>query len=174
MPDTQQRHLYILRHAKSDWGTGATTDFDRPLATRGIKDAPRMGKWMRKHKLIPDFVLSSSALRAKQTVLAVTKELNISEPSIHFDKNLYLASLSKLIKTLNDCPQGARQVLLVGHNPGMDDLLGYLCTQELPYSESGKLMTTAALAHVQLEVNWGEITQACGRLVKLTRPRDLE
>jgi phosphohistidine phosphatase len=98
------RQLYILRHAKSAWDTDAPADFDRPLAKRGQKDAPRIGKWMHTHGLKPDVVISSPALRAKQTAIAVCGKLKFKQDAIQFDERIYEASSRTLLQVLADIP----------------------------------------------------------------------
>lgn len=175
MTSAKQRELYILRHAKSDWESGVASDFERPLAKRGEKDAPAMGKWMRKQHLQTDYIISSPAERAKQTIHAVAKELDIARKNIHFNENIYLASVDTLLKELGHCPAHAKNVLLVGHNPGLDDLLQYLVPeQSLSLTESGKLMTTAALARLSMPKDWTGLKRHCAALISLTRPGDLK
>jgi phosphohistidine phosphatase len=174
MPVSNHRELYILRHAKSDWGSAAESDFERPLAKRGKKDAPAMGRWMSNHKVKIDYVISSPAKRTKQTVHAVVKELHVPKGAVHFDERVYLASVETLLQVLKECPAGTRNLMLVGHNPGLDDLLKYLANeQQLPFTESGKLLTTASLAHLSLPKDWSRLDRHCGKLVSFTRPRDL-
>jgi phosphohistidine phosphatase len=168
------RHLLVLRHAKSDWNSGADSDFDRPLAKRGIKDAPLMGRWMKKHNIVPGYIVSSPALRAKQTIEAVAKELGITKDKIHFDDNIYAASLNTLLNILAACPKASKSILLVGHNPGLDDLVEYLCGNELGYTKSGKLMTTAALAQIAMPEHWDSLPRHCAGLIAITRPKELK
>lgn len=172
MTTAKQRELYILRHAKSDWDSDAKSDFERPLAKRGKKEAPAMGKWMAKQKLKIDYITSSPAERAKQTIHAVVKELGIAKKEIHFNEKIYLASLETLLKILGKTPDKAKNVMLVGHNPGLDDLLQHL-VEDAPLTESGKLMTTACLARINLPEDWTQLQRHCGNLISLTRPRDI-
>jgi phosphohistidine phosphatase len=172
MAKTKQRELFILRHAKSDWDSDAETDFDRPLAKRGNKDAPDMGKWMKKQKLLPDHIVSSPAERAKQTIYAVAKELGLSKKHVHFDEKIYMANLGALLKVLTECPQKAKTVMLVGHNPGLDELLQFLVSDP-PLTDSGKLLTTACLAQIALPDDWTQLPRHCGKLISITRPRDI-
>src|SRR4029079_309598 len=96
--------LLLLRHAKSDWDDSSLRDFDRPLAARGERDAPRMGKALRKSGASPDFIVSSPAARAKATVEAVVKAARLSiKPS--FDENVYGASSAELMKIVRRLPE---------------------------------------------------------------------
>ena len=168
------RHLLIMRHAKSDWDSGASTDFERPLSKRGQHDAPMMGEWMHSQGLKPDHILSSPATRAKTTASLVCETLDIPISKIEQDQRIYEASLDDLLNILKEQPADTETVLLVGHNPGMDELVTYLCgndTQRLPY---GNLMPTAALAHLLMPNDWTDLKLNCAQLHSLTRPKDIK
>jgi phosphohistidine phosphatase len=167
------RELLILRHAKSDWDSGARTDFDRPLAKRGRKDAPRVGRWLKEQGLIPDHVVSSPAERAKQTVIGVCEQMNISPENINWDSRIYHASSGALLDVLNESPAEARRVLIAGHNPGLEILLQNLCANEVPIPEDWKLMPTAAVAHLEILSSWQDLEGGLARLLSLTRSRSL-
>lgn len=168
------RELLILRHAKSAWDTGAPSDFERPLAPRGRKAAPRVGRWLASQGLVPDFVVSSPAARARQTVEAVCSELGIGTEHIHWDRRIYGGWTRTLIDVLRDSPPDAGRVLIAGHNPGLEDLLESLCRErpEIPYD--GKLMPTAAVARLQIDPPWAELRPGCASLLSLTRARQLK
>lgn len=169
-----KRELLILRHAKSDWDSGAASDFDRPLSRRGRDDAPRVGQFLYRQGLIPDFVVSSPARRAKQTVIAVCGEMGIRQDEIHWDSRIYHAGAGALLDVLNDCPGNAQRVLIAGHNPGLELLLQNLCDQEIPMPDDYKLMPTAAVAHLEILSEWKSLEGGLARLVGLTRARSLE
>ncbi|MDQ3773928.1 MAG: histidine phosphatase family protein [Pseudomonadota bacterium] len=120
------RRLLIMRHAKSDRGTPGEPDFDRPLAKRGQRDALRMGEWLRAQGLVQDLVLASPARRARETASKVCKVLDIEKQAIQWEPRIYDATRADLIEVLADCPADRRLVLLVGHNPGLEELLEYL------------------------------------------------
>ena len=160
------RRLLIMRHAKSDWDMAAATDFDRPLNKRGERDAPCMGQWLRKNKLIPDWIISSPALRAKETVLLVCEELGLKKKAIHWEEKLYAAELKTLLTALAQCPEDRHLVMLVGHNPGLEELLVYLTGME-------NRMPTAAIACIQLPQNWGRLKRGSGQLETLIFPKAL-
>lgn len=168
------RELLILRHAKSAWDTGARTDFDRPLAPRGRKAAPRVGRWLYEEKLAPDYVVSSPAERAKQTVLAVCAELGIEPDQVHWDRRIYGGGAWTLIGVLRETPANASRVLIAGHNPGLEDLLCALCEQRFPGTSDDKPLPTAAVARLEIEVPWAELGPASARLLSLTHARSLE
>jgi phosphohistidine phosphatase len=168
------RELLILRHAKSAWDSGARNDFDRPLAPRGEAAAPRVGRWLDEERLRPDYVVSSPAERARQTVLAVCGELGIEASQVHWDRRIYGGGARILIDVLRDCPAGAGRVLIAGHNPGLEDLLCTLCEERVSGPGGGKLMPTAAVARLGIGVPWAELGPASASLVSLTHARSLE
>jgi phosphohistidine phosphatase len=168
------RELLILRHAKSDWDSSARTDFDRPLAKRGRKDAPRVGRWLNEQGLIPDYVVSSPAERAKQTVIGVCEQMGIGPDAINWDDRIYHASSGALLDVLNECPPEANRVLIAGHNPGLEILLQNLCANEVPMPPDYKLMPTAAVAHLEVLSSWRKLEGGLARLINLTRSRSLK
>jgi len=167
------RELLLLRHAKSDWDSGAATDFERPLARRGKRDAPRVGEWLYREGLVPARVLSSPAQRARQTALKVCKALDIKKKDICWEPDLYDASLAALLGVLARCPATARTVLLVGHNPGLEELLRHLTGGEHAAPADGKLLTTAALARLEMPDDWSHLEPGCAVLLTIMRPREV-
>ncbi len=167
------RHLLVLRHAKSAWDTDAASDFHRPLAKRGKKDGPRMGKWLAEQALIPDHVVSSPAKRARQTAVAVCKPLGIAKQAIRQDERIYMGVTGGLLHVLADCPPDAETVMIVGHNPGLEDLVEYLCgAVDVP--ADGKMLPTATVAHLEMPDRWDALAGGSARLRSITRPRSLE
>ena len=164
------RELLLLRHAKSDWDS-SSDDFERPLNTRGQRDAPRIGQWLREHKLMPGCVVSSPARRAAQTAQAVCEALGYPPDRIVWDKRLYLASRETLLGVLAEQIKKHHCLMLIGHNPGLEQLLEYLAEDAPTRQPNGKLLTTATLAHLRLAAP-SPIAQG-GRLLNLVRPRDL-
>ena len=167
------RYLLLLRHAKSDWDSDAAEDYERPLAKRGKKDARRMGQWMHQEGLRPDYVVSSPAVRARETVYGVCKELGIHNDDVQFDRRIYEADAATLLAVLADCPQGPNTTLLVGHNPGLADLLTWFWGEKTTMPEDGKLLPTATLARLRMPKDWTRLERGCARMVVLTRPRSL-
>ena len=166
-----QRELLVMRHAKSDWSTDRP-DFDRPLAPRGERDAVTMADWLVECGLEPDIVLTSSATRARSTAQAVADAFAIDDDRVQALDGLYLADAWTWLRALEDAAPG--RILLCGHNPGLDDLVEYLCADDAPpLTPDGKLMTTAAIAHYAFDEEWSEIGRGSGRLLTLVRPREL-
>ena len=162
-----------MRHAKSDWHSAARSDFDRPLNPRGVKDASRMGQWLHAQQIAPSLILSSPAQRAKQTALAVADAMGLADDRIQLNKDLYLADRATLHNILHSVPEQMESVLLVAHNPGLDDLVEWLAPEPPPLSESGKLMTTAAIAIFAVPEPWAKLKRNTVSLQQLLRPKEL-
>lgn len=158
--------LYLLRHAKSSWDDPALKDFDRPLNKRGLKAAPKLGAYMLKEKLRPDVVLSSPALRAKQTTTMVCEAAGLSG-LINFDERIYEASVQRLFEIVAGFDKGISTAMMVGHNPGFEELLAALTGES-------QRMPTAAFACINLKIEkWSDVTGGCGKLKWLVKAKDL-
>ena len=159
--------LLVLRHAKSSWSDPALDDHERPLNQRGRRDAPRMGELLRQYGLIPDMVISSDAMRARLTAEAVA-EAACYAGEILLNRRLYMASPADILSVLRTGPTNAETVMIVGHNPGLEELVEQLTgeQQDLP---------TAALAQIVLPIDkWRDLKLSIrGTLSGLWRPKDL-
>ncbi|MGH8579772.1 MAG: SixA phosphatase family protein [Gammaproteobacteria bacterium] len=164
------RELLILRHAKSAWDTDAVMDHDRPLAKRGKRDAKRIGKWLREQKIVPDSILSSPARRAVQTTHAICETLHIDTGRVVWDQRIYAAAAGSLLDIVRERPERERIVLLVGHNPGLEHLILYLCGDAVEIPENGKLLPTAALARLAVTREWNALSEGSVALRSITRP----
>ena len=159
--------LLILRHAKSSWNYPERSDYDRPLNKRGKRDAPRMGKHLREQGLIPDRILTSSAKRARKTASKVAKACGYTGKVKKLDR-FYDAVAGIYYETLQTLPDKHQRVMVVGHNPTMEQLVNYLTGQF-------KRMPTAALAHIELPIQrWEALNlDTEGILVNLWTPKTL-
>lgn len=158
--------LQIMRHAKSSWDNPNLADFDRPLNSRGLRDAPFMGNVIYKNDFIPDLIVSSPAKRAKQTAVLV-KEIAEIKPPIKFIDQIYEASPNTLLKIVAELSDKDDSVLLIGHNPGLEGFIKLLTGEyhQLP---------TATLVKLNLSIEkWSEITPDCGTVEVVLRPKDL-
>jgi phosphohistidine phosphatase len=158
--------LLLLRHAKSSWKEPGLTDFERPLNGRGLKAAPLMGRFLRRKNLHPELILSSPAKRASQTARLIIEAMKLdAEPG--FDEHIYEASVHDLLEVISQIEDGAHAVLLVGHNPGLEELLEFLTGE-------ARQMPTAALAHITLNIDkWSETRGRAGHLEWLVKPKEL-
>jgi phosphohistidine phosphatase len=160
------RTLWLLRHAKSSWDDPAVADHERPLAPRGRKAARRMRRWASEHRVQPEIVLCSSAVRARATLELVLPALR--SPQVEVESRLYHTSADALLERLRELRPGVDSVLLVGHNPGFH---GLACLLAPPGPDA---FPTAALAELRLEIDeWPETRPGCGLLQQLVLPRSL-
>ena len=161
------KSLLILRHAKSDWGDPGLKDHERPLNKRGRKAAPKMGHFLREKHLLPDLVLSSVAVRARATAELVA-EASGYQGKIELLPALYAAPPEAYITALSDLPDTLQCVMVVGHNPGLEELLQDLTGKYEP-------LPTAALAYVRLPIeSWSDLADdAAGELVHVWRPKEI-
>jgi phosphohistidine phosphatase len=161
------KKLLILRHAKSSWDLPELADHDRPLAKRGKRDSFRMGDLAKEEGLSPDLILSSTAKRARSTAKRFA-EANDYDCKIRFTRDLYLAGAEDYINLLRGLDSDLDCVMVVGHNPGLEELLSTLTGES-------QWMPTTALAQVELPIQqWKELTEEVeGKLVNYWRPRDL-
>lgn len=159
--------LLILRHAKSDWGHAKLADHDRPLNKRGQADAPKMGELLRIQCLTPDLILSSTAQRARHTAELVAEACGY-EGEIHFTRQLYLAEPIDYIEVVRTHAEDEAIVMVVGHNPGIEDLASGLTNESLS-------MTTANLVQVDLPLaHWQDLREHTqGKLINLWRPKEV-
>lgn len=167
------RELLILRHAKSDWSQ-EVGDFERPLDTRGVRDAARIGQWMRAEHIQPKLILSSPARRAAQTTEAVVTALGVGPAAIVWDERLYLASVPDLLEVLAGVTAPTRTVLVIGHNPGLEDLLLWLAPGAEGQRHQEKLLTTATVAALRLPTGDWTLQRHSAVSVRIVRARDLE
>ena len=132
-----------------------------------------MGQWLQEQQFAPSLILSSPAQRAKQTALAVADAMGLAVDRIQLNKDLYLADRPTLLHILHSVPEQMESVLLVAHNPGLDDLVEWLAPEPPPLSESGKLMTTAAIAIFSVPEPWSKLHRNTASLRQLQRPKEL-
>ena len=159
--------LLLLRHAKSSWKIADQPDFERPLNGRGERTAPLMGRHLRKQKIEPSLVLCSPAERARQTAALFIEAAKLGG-ELRYDERIYEASALQLLEVVTQADEGADTVLLVGHNPGLEELV-LLLTGET------RLMPTAALAKIDLAADkWAKVKEQTGRLDWIVKPKDLE
>lgn len=158
--------LYILRHAKSDWSDGGLSDFERPLNERGKAAAPLMGEAMKNRKFQPEMIISSPAVRAKQTAELVRNAAEL-KGAINYDSHIYEADPQTLLHIVAEIDDALDSAMIVGHNPGLEGLIRIL-TGEF------QTMPTAALAVIDLYGNrWHEMSAATGKMRELLRPKEL-
>jgi phosphohistidine phosphatase len=167
--------LALLRHAKSSWNDATALDRDRPLAARGIADAPLMGKAMTERGINPELVLCSSARRTRDTLNLVLPELRV-EPKVVYEDALYHASAEQMLDMLHTLQPGASRVMLVGHNPEIQSLaLDLVGAGSKQYRDRLRAKyPTAGLAVINFESgSWKSVTVNSGTLSLFLTPKDL-
>lgn len=156
-----------MRHAKSSWADPGQPDFARPLNERGRQAAPLMGRFLRRHYPQLDLIISSPAERARETT-QLARTAAQYDCALNFDARIYEASAARLLAVVNEIAEPAAHVLLVGHNPGMEDFVRLL-TDAPP-----ERMPTAAVACITFELaTWHAVSAHTGRLVQLVRPKEI-
>lgn len=172
MADSPKRRLILLRHAKSAWPDVA--DHDRPLAGRGRRAAPAAGRWLRESGHVPDLVLCSTALRARETWQLAEEELG-AHPRTTFEPRVYGASAAELLGLARETPSGVGRLMIVGHEPTMSEL-----TLELADDDRGAALDrlrakfpTAAIAVLVITGAWPELGPGKARLAEFVVPGDL-
>jgi phosphohistidine phosphatase len=169
--------LTLLRHAKSGWDDLVPRDFDRPLNGKGKRAAETVGRYLRSEKLAFDHVVASPAVRVVETLDHVAVGLGETLAPA-WDRRIYLASASTLLEAIHELPAQAERVLMVGHNPGLEDLVLAL----VPDRADDRLrddvelkFPTASLAELRFEVDrWDAVAANGATLLRFIRPRDLD
>lgn len=162
-----QRQLLVLRHGKSSWADAFTDDWERPLTERGERDAVRVGEFLRRQGLVPDLIVSSDAVRAQSTAQRAADASGYSG-TITLSSLLYHATPAAIAGVINGVPDAVRRLMIVGHNPGLEDLVSQLTRQQIGLS-------TATLVHIELpSEHWQDVGAAtAGSLLGFWNPRDL-
>lgn len=136
------KQILLMRHAKSNWDHPDLTDFERPLAQRGMKDAPRMGAYLKEIDTVPDQLISSTAVRAKQTTEEVSKKWSFKEGQVLWNEDLYYGGVMDYLAAIQAASDEISRLMLIGHNPLMESTAAILASG----SQSGVVrMPTAAL-----------------------------
>jgi phosphohistidine phosphatase len=170
------RRLMLLRHAKSDWSAPGTRDQDRPLSARGREAAPKMGRYMARHGLVPDLIVASPAARVTET-LALVLPAFAKQPKTMPEARIYETDADELFKVIKEAPRTVHSLLLVGHNPSLAELASLLMA-------SGDVETrqqliekfpTSALAVIDFPLDdWSKIHPKSGRLDRFVVPKVLD
>ena len=148
------RHLILQRHAKSDWPVGVA-DLDRPLSTRGVRDAPAAARWIEDNSPPVDLIIVSPARRTRQTCDLIVEGWG-RETAILVDPRVYEASVTDLIDVVHDISDDIGTAMIIGHNPGLE-LLAAQWPQTVDRSASDRLATkfpTSAIATISMSGSW--------------------
>ncbi|GAA0659332.1 phosphohistidine phosphatase [Sphingomonas insulae] len=169
--------LTLLRHAKSGWDDPVTRDFDRPLNAKGKRAAQTVGRHLRDLNLAFDHIVASPAIRVGETLDAIEAGYGRKLAPV-WERRIYLASAATLLDVIHELPTDADRVLLVGHNPGLEDLV-LMLVPEMADDDLRALVEqkypTATLAEMTLDIGgWEGVAVGAARLTRYIRPRDLD
>ncbi|MEQ8818058.1 MAG: histidine phosphatase family protein [Thalassobaculum sp.] len=167
--------LHLLRHAKSSWDDLRMRDHDRPLTGRGERAASAMAAWLRQNKVMPDLVLCSSARRTVDTLAAIRSGL--PDPlEVLTSRELYEVGAASLLGRLHRVPDDVGVLLLIGHNPGLEDLATALAgpgSAPPACKALGRKFSTGALATLEFDGSWSGLGAGTARLTRFITPKDL-
>jgi phosphohistidine phosphatase len=159
--------IYLVRHGKSKRGPEYETDFERPLAKRGKRDAARMGAYLAEHDLLPELIVSSPAERARDTTLRLAEAADY-QGEIRFEDVLYFTDDQAYLDLIWGLDDALASAMFVGHNPATESVIETL-------SGTYARMPTTAVACIRFEADaWGEIQEGVGRLAWVERPKELD
>lgn len=162
--------LFLLRHAKSEWASAEISDHQRALNQRGENEAFLVGEYLKENGIMPDLWLCSTAKRANQTVSAIAKELSKEKSEICFDDELYSFSFLPYLEVLKSCDSVHNSILLVAHNPSLEELSTFLTGDEWRTIQ----IPTAGLLKFDLAIQkWDELSKGCGELKWIITPETL-
>ena len=158
--------LYVHRHAKSDWDSGAKSDHDRPLNTRGKKNAGFMAEKFKDENIAIDFLLSSTATRAQDTMRYYQSHLGLFEEHTQLERRIYGAGVREMVSVIEDITDDYDTVMIFGHNPTFTDLCSHL--DHHFYDD----LVTCSRVKVELDIDsWKEIHENCGRVKEHIYPK---
>ena len=172
------KDLILVRHAKSSWQDLSLDDFDRPLNKRGRKAAPLIGRWLIQQKIVPDLVLLSPAVRTVET-WALFKEAGLQFGDEQQVDELYLAGLEVLTQQVMRLNSSVSQVMLIGHNPGLEFLIDHLVGsveegEARVFYKLAQKFPTCGVVHFRIAIeSWSELAPSLGRVYGATSPKML-
>lgn len=159
------KHLYLVRHAKSSWDDHTLSDLERPLNKRGKRDAPFMGKLLKKLKVNPDLILSSPAERAISTAKIFAEELDYPKKKILVYDDIYESSPGEILNVISEAGEENKSIMVFGHNPSFSSL-AFLLTN------SPVNMPTCSIAAIEFNLNsWSDIEPNTGKLIFFEYPK---
>jgi phosphohistidine phosphatase len=171
------KRLFLLRHAKAVPADAATSDFDRTLMLSGMQDAAQMARYLRKSDCGVDLILCSASARTVQTAELVLHQI---EAEVDYRDTLYLASAAKILAAVRSAPAAVSSLMVVGHNPGMEECAGQLAREPVRRKERARhealeeKFPTCACAILDFDVGrWRDVETGSGKLADFVRPKDL-
>lgn len=172
------KSLTILRHAKSGWDVPVDRDFDRPINARGRRGAALMGEFWRRQDWPLDWIIASPAVRVTETLDLFLPAAGLGTLEPHWERRVYLASAATLLDVVREAGALGDHLMLVGHNPGLEDLAMML----VPFDADNvarvaleEKLPTAAMVRIEFAIDdWHHLREGSGSLSAFVRPRDLD
>lgn len=162
------KHLYLIRHAKSDWSNSEWSDFERPLNTRGLNNAPRMGEYMKENNIKPDIIYSSDANRALTTAKILAEKIGYPVEKIVKEHSIYESGMQFYLNLINGIDNRYESAFVVGHNPTQTVLVNYFADEAFSH------LPTCGIVHISFDVeSWEYISRGNGRLENVFTPKKL-
>lgn len=162
------KNLYIVRHAKSSWDNPFLNDTNRPLNERGKRDAPRMGKRLLEMNILPNFMISSPAIRAISTCHTMAEVLGVSSPQIKIERDLYHANPDGILRVVKHIENQHEHVMIFGHNPGLTDFVNALRVDRSIIEN----IPTCGVVGFSIEIDsWSDLTWRQGKLLFFDYPK---
>jgi phosphohistidine phosphatase len=160
------KRLTLIRHAKASWGSAALDDIDRPLNTRGEKEAPLMGRRLARHSFKPEQIVASPATRATSTATLIARELGLPLQEVVLQRRIYEAEMYDLLYIVQQLDNSLSHVVLIGHNPGISELSAALTGLAV------QSMHTCGVFAIDFEVaEWAQIEPGSGSFVFYDYPK---
>jgi phosphohistidine phosphatase len=165
--------LYLLRHAKSSWEDPTLADHDRPLASRGRRASKAIAEYLRRQRCAPRLVLCSSSQRTRETLKRISAGLR-GGVEVRIEERLYAASAAGLLQRLQEVDARVDSVMLIGHNPALQELTLSLAGSGVDLGRLGEKFPTAGLAMLAFPGGWDELVPGAAQLTTLVTPKELE
>jgi phosphohistidine phosphatase len=162
-----KRRLFIIRHAKSSWKHPELDDYDRPLNSRGKRDAPEMGQRLRKRSVRPDIIVSSPAARAKKTAQIIAEAIGYPKDKIEFEDSFYASDVGHILKKIKAFNDSCKEAMIFGHNPEFTSLANFLTKH---YIDN---LPTCGICCVEFDIPWSEVAENTGELLYFDYPKKL-
>ncbi len=151
------KRLFLIRHAHAVSVESGMKDIERPLSGNGLRDATHIGLYLNDRSIVPDAILSSPAIRTKETVESITNQIHFSDDSVEFIDDLYEPSIRVMARVIGEIKENVNDVLLVSHNPAITYLSEYLTGEPIGN------MAPASMVEIEFDgISWSEITQGSG------------
>lgn len=160
------KHLILVRHAKSSWKSTDLQDYDRPLNARGIRDLPALCERLKSFNIQPDQLIYSPAIRTQLTADRIMNHLKIQTVACSAVPDIYEANVATLLTILQRTTEETTALMLVGHNPGLQELGSVLTAETVPH------FPTSAVLHLELDIaRWTDLRTGCARCIRLDYPK---